>query len=147
MTAPEGADVWTYSLDGGQLNNYTEGDGIVVPPGSTICFQWSLAFTNCCPELENENCFSVPADAGCSDNDGLNLLLVDQGGCLYLPEIDGTTYSPIGATVFEVSHDGGDTWSTWNGQFIEPEENLKVRAMVFFCDGCDPICLEVDCPQ
>jgi hypothetical protein len=145
QSVPDG-DTWQYSIDGLPWVPYTEGDGIVVPPGSTICFNWIIPFENCCPNLDLTECFSVPTDGQCSNNT-LNLLLVDQGSCLYVPELTGSTSSIIGATVFEISKDDGTTWTPWNGGLIEPSEFLKVRAMVFFCDDCPPLCLEVDCPQ
>jgi hypothetical protein len=140
-------DDWFVNIDNTGWVPYSEGTPLPTTAGQVFCFRWDIEFENCCPILLYEDCIEIqPGPADCSNSD-LELVLADEGNCEYLPVIQGTANSIIGLTAFEVSKDNGLTWTPWNGTYIEPGPEVVVRAMVFFCDGCPPICLEVDCPQ
>lgn len=136
-------EVWEVSIDGGDYQPYNEGNPVT--GFNVVCFRWTITFADGCPDIELEKCIEIE-DPIC-DNGRLILQLTEKGECTYYPEVLGTSTSEIWVTTIEVSYDGGDKFYPWDGTDIysPPDQEIIVRALVHFCDGCKPICLETTC--
>lgn len=134
-------DTWTVSIDGAPAVPYTP--GTTIEDFTSVEFTRIVTFTNDCPIVsftrkiieDPPKCYNRP-----------ELTFADVGPCLKDIVIGGTTESDIHVTEVQVSYDGGATFDPWDGNAIECNTTTVVRAMVFYCDICDPTCLEETIP-
>jgi len=141
ISSPIDTETWEYQVDGGAWQPYNEGDPVT--GFTTVCFRWTVTFTNGCPPLEYEECVDA-GDPPC-DNTRLIISMLELAGCTYLPSLDGFSTSEVFSVYWELSFDDGDTWKPWDGKAIVSLEGFMVRATIHFCDECPPVCLEYTC--
>jgi len=148
ITTPIASDVWQVSIDGGALQAYTPGTTIT-GFSESVLFIRTITFQNACLPLVTQRLVTAdpPVTENC-DNSLIEIVMTETApsSCFWVPSIGGVTDSVPCFVNWQVSTDGGVTFSDWDKHPIAGTENTVVKAFVQFCDDCPPITVVKPCP-
>lgn len=141
FNSPIDADNLFVTIDGGTEVSYTE--GAALSSFSTAVFRRAVTFTNACPEVEVISSFDL-AEQPCVNQPAIQFTEVATG--VYNIAIAGTLTSVILYSDIQVSFDDGATWRNWNRSPVVAATGFKVRAIIYYSDGCPRQVITADCP-
>lgn len=142
FNSPVDTETWTFIKDSDPELPYIPGTNIT--GFLNLTFKRAITFTNGCGAINIEKTITV-VPPQCNNQPTLILSEIEAGSKRYNIEIGGSTTSDIHMTIVKISYDNGLTWKTWDNKPVIKTPNMKIRALVHYCDSCATTCLEEIC--